>query len=75
MKVYAVIFHTESSDTIIAVFSSEELAKKRAERYAAGLYPANKYRWVGHFLTCEDRYEEWSVKEWIVRDSISYSSL
>lgn len=75
MKVYTVMFHTETSDTIIAVFSSEALAKRRAERYATGMYPTNKYRWVGHFLTCEDRYEEWSVQEWRVRGNADYSSL
>lgn len=75
MKVYTVMLHTDISDTIIAVLSSEKLAKKRAEHYAAVMYPANKYRWVGHFLTCEDRYEEWSVQEWTVRDNTSYSSL
>lgn len=67
MKVFTVMFHTGSNDTIVAVFSSEEVAKKRAERCAARMYPANKYRWGGHFLTCEDRYEEWSVQEWTVR--------
>lgn len=68
MKVYAVMYHTDSIDTIVAIFSSEEIAKRRAERHAAKLFPTNKYRWCGHFLTCDDRYEEWSVQEWTVRE-------
>lgn len=68
MKVFTVMFHTGSQDVIANVFSSEEAAKKRAELCAAKLYPDNKYRWMGHFFTCDDRYEEWSVQEWTVRE-------
>lgn len=68
MKVFTVMFHTGSEDVIVNVFSSEVAAKECAEDCAATLYPANKFGWNGHFLTCEDRYEEWSVQEWTVKE-------
>lgn len=68
MKVFTVMFHTGSQDVIVNVFSSEVAAKKCAEDCAATLYPANKFGWNGHFLTCEDRFEEWSVQNWTVKE-------
>lgn len=68
MKVYTLMFHTDSSDSVVSVVSSEKIAKKRAELCAAKLYPDNEYHWMGRFLTCEDRYEEWSIQEWTVRE-------
>lgn len=68
MKVYTVMFHGNNTDAIVSIFSAEEAAKKRAERCAARLYPANKFSWNGRFLTCEDRYEEWSIQEWDVKE-------
>lgn len=49
MKVYTLMFHTDSSDSIVSVVSSKEIAKKRAELCAAKLYPDNEYHWMGHF--------------------------
>lgn len=68
MKVYTVTYHTDRCDTVVSIVSSAERAKKRAERFATKLFPANKYHWCGRFLTCEDRDEEWSVQEWTVRE-------
>ena len=68
MQVFTVMFHTGSEDVIVNVLSSGAAAKKCAEDCAATLYPANKFDWNGHFLTCEDRYEEWSVQEWGVKE-------
>lgn len=68
MKVFTVMFHTGNSDTVVSVVSSEKVAKKRAERFAAKLYPANKYYWQGCFFTCDDRDEEWSIHEWTVKE-------
>lgn len=68
MKVYTVTFHTGDADMIADIFSSEEAAKKRAEYCAASLFPANKFSWDDHFLTCKDRYEKWSVQDWTVKE-------
>lgn len=66
MEVYSVMFHTDGMDAIVAIFSSEEIAKKRAERCAARLYPTHKFSWNGNSLICNDRCEEWTVQEWTV---------
>jgi hypothetical protein len=68
MKVFTVMFHTGSEDMIANVFASEEAAKECAEDCAASLFPANKFSWDGHFLTCKGRYEEWSVQDWTVKE-------
>jgi hypothetical protein len=68
MKVFTVMFHTGSEDMIANVFASEAAAKECAEDCAASLFPANKFSWNGHFLTCKDRYEEWSVQDWTVKE-------
>lgn len=68
MKVYTVTFHTGDADMIAAIFSSEEAAKKRAKLDAASLFPGCRFSWHDHFLTCEERYEKWTVQEWAVQE-------
>lgn len=68
MKVFTVMFHAIRVDTIAAIFSTEEAAKKRAEQCAAKLFPNNEFYWNGHFLSCDSRVEEWSVQEWTVQE-------
>ena len=68
MKIYVVMFHTGSEDMIANVFSTKEAAQKCAEDCAASLYPTQKYYWHRGFLTCDGRYEEWTIQEWDVKE-------